>query len=128
MMDANSNVTLYSLNLPGRIGITFVIVANFLVISIFKLLVLRWTIKMGPLMPISVMTMLDEFEKFVSCAIMTVILLYDALTGRKVSYICIVRFTGFYGNAAMFYGGLAISVMRIIYIQGRIFVVAHIVR
>ena len=84
---------------------------------------------MGPLMPISVMTLLDEFEKFVSCAIMTVLLLDDAVTSKyvvkKVSVHCIVRFTGLYGNVAMFYGGLAISVMRIIYIQGRIFIVTN---
>ena len=124
-MDKNSTFTLHSLALPVKIGLTFVIVVNLLVILTFKLLIVRWTMRMGLLMPISVMTLIDESEKLITCALTSAIIIFDTIYGndwiQETISTCPVRFMGLFGNVALFYGGLAISVMRIIFVQGRVF-------
>lgn len=126
-MDKNSSshFSFHSLDLPIRIGFIFMLVVNMLVILTYKLLILRWTMNMGIKRAISIMTLIDESEKLMACALMSAVIIFDTIYGRAWVLenipTCPVRFMGMLGNNSLFYSGLAISVMRLIYIQGRVF-------
>ena len=68
------------------------------------------------------------FEKFLAMTIVTYIYICELLGGKGLEDLvphgwihCAVRFLGFSCFLALFYSGLAISVMRMIYIKGRVF-------
>ena len=115
-----------NLSLGSRFGIALGLAANFLVVFIYKLLVLRWTMKIGT--RISILILVDEFEKFLAMTIVTYIYICELLGGKGLEDLvpqgwihCAVRFLGFSCFLALFYSGLAISVMRMVYIKGRFF-------
>ena len=67
-----------NLSLGSRFGIALGLAANFLVVFIYKLLVLRWTMKIGT--RISILILVDEFEKFLAMTIVTYIYICDLYT------------------------------------------------
>ena len=128
--NTHSSFTMHNLSFWSRFGITSGLAVNFLIVLTYKLLVLKWTMKIGT--RISILILIDEFEKFLAMTIVTYIyisqIVYDTGLEEIVSQgwlQCAVRFLGFSCFLALFYSGLAISVMRLIYIKGRVFLAVN---
>ena len=80
------------------------------------------TMKIGS--RIGVLIVVDEFEKWVATSLVTALHIFEIVTEENlIEYLglsdCLVRFAGFSCFLALFYSGLGISVMRVIYIKGK---------
>ena len=98
--------------LNSGLGITIGLVFNFVIVLTFKILILRWTLKIGPMMPISILIMVDEFEKMIATFLLTSLWIFASVTGKNLieemeSSSCTVRFIGLFCFLPIFYGGLA---------------------
>ena len=98
--NTHSNFTIHNLTFWSRCGITSGLVANFLVVLTYKLLVLKWTMKIGT--RISILILIDEFEKFLAVTIVTYIYISQVVYDTGLEEIvpqgwlhCAVRFLGF---------------------------------
>ena len=86
---------------------------------------------MGPQMPISILILVDEFEKLVATAILSSLLMFDIACGKSLIVEmdwseCAVRFVSVACFLSIVYGGLAISSLRIIYVKGSFFIFTRI--
>ena len=73
-------------------------------------------------MPINILILVDEIEKMVATVLITLMWLFAYATGRSLIdelgwSECAVRFVGTFCFLPLFYGGLATSVMRLLYIK-----------
>ena len=115
---------MHHLDFYTRACVAAVLLANFVIVVLFKYLVLRWSLRMCPLKPICVLIIVDEFEKLMATALLSTLIMFDIVEGKSIIVVmgwseCLVRFLAAYWMLAIFYGGLAISSVRFIYIKGK---------
>ena len=112
---------MYHLGLVPRVGLGLTLAINLVIVLAFKLLVLKWSMRMAT--SVRVLILVDELERLVATALFTILLMYDIVEGKSLidemgwsdCTVYLVATSCFY---SIFYGGLAISTMRIIYIKG----------
>ena len=123
-MAVPSIFTMYNLNFITRVGLALGLVINFAVVLAFKFLVARWTIRLGAL-PISILILVDELEKLMATGLLSLMMMFDIVEGKSIIIHmgwseCFVRLVCCFCFLAIFYGGMAVSLMRLIYIKGNI--------
>ena len=124
MAPAPSIFSTHHLDFYTRACVALVLLANFLVVLLFKFLVLRWSLRMCPLKPICVLIMVDELEKLMATALLSTLIMFNIVESKSIIVVlgwseCLVRFLALYWSLAIFYGGLAIASVRLIYIKGK---------
>ena len=116
---------MYHLGLVPRVVLGLALAINLLIVLVFKLLVLKWSMRMAT--SVRVLILVDELERLVAAALFTMLFMYDIVEGKSMIdemgwSECTVYLVGTACFYSIFYGGLAISTMRIIYIKGSFFI------